>query len=134
MTVIDSIRSKLKRLPRGEPFTSHQFSKLGSSAAVRKHLSGLTKQGVIHRVARGIYILEKDGARPISPEKIAIAVAKAGKYRVRLIWTDRLRESVFITEGPPKRIHVRDHRILMRHVSPHAFDRVSSGPSLSAAD
>lgn len=124
MKVIDSIRAKLKRLPRGEPFVLSQFFGLGSPAAVRKHLSDLAKQGVIRRVAVGVYVLQKDSSR-ITPHQVAIALAKAGKHRARLIWTDRHTESIFITDGPARRIQMHDHWILMHHLSPHAFDRVA---------
>lgn len=127
MTVIDSILRRLKRLPQGEPFTIGQLTDLGSPTVVRKHLANLAKDRVINRVAQGLYVVQTEGASPITPEKVATAVANTGRYRVRLVWTDRKEKSVFITDGPPRRIQMQGHAIEMRHVNPHSFDRYCAG-------
>lgn len=59
MSVAESIKQRVLRMQRGEPFTNTRFLKLGSRSAVDKALSRLVEEGVIQRVARGVFVRPK---------------------------------------------------------------------------
>src|SRR3970040_2969818 len=81
MTISATIRSRIGRFRRGEPFTSRELLALGSRASVDQTLSRLVRQGVISRVSRGIYVKPKKsailGEMPVPAARIAEAVARA---------------------------------------------------------
>ena len=82
------VREKIRKMDRGTIFFIDDFIELGSSGAVRIALMELKKQGIILRLARGIYCYpqlrsEYSGVITPSPETIAEALAK--KERVRIV-------------------------------------------------
>jgi predicted transcriptional regulator len=86
MSIEESILISIKALPAGDLFLPADFSDLGSSEAVRISLFRLEKEGVIYRVAQGIYVLPKEssflGKLIPSAEEVAEAIAK----RDRIPW------------------------------------------------
>ena len=82
------VREKIRQMDRGTIFFIDDFIELGSSGAVRIALMELKKQGIILRLARGIYCYpqirsEYLGYITPTPETIADTLAK--KERVRII-------------------------------------------------
>ena len=82
------VLEKIRQLDRGTIFFIDDFIELGSSGAVRIALMELKKQGIILRLARGIYCYpqisnEYSGYITPTPETIADTLAK--KERVRII-------------------------------------------------
>ncbi len=59
MSVTESVKHRIARVPRGEPFTSSRFLRLGSRSAVDKALSRLVEKGAIQRIARGVFVRPK---------------------------------------------------------------------------
>ena len=82
------VLEKIRQMDRGTIFFIDDFIELGSSGAVRIALMELKKQGIILRLARGIYCYpqisnEHSGYITPTPETIADTLAK--KERVRII-------------------------------------------------
>lgn len=82
------VLEKIRQMDRGTIFFIDDFIELGSSGAVRIALMELKKQGIILRLARGIYCYpqisnEYSGYITPTPETIADTFAK--KERVRII-------------------------------------------------
>jgi len=80
MSIEEKILQRIEAFPKGELFLPADFSELGSSEAVRLSLFRLEKEGVIMRVAQGIYVRPKEsniiGKLIPSAEEIAEAIAK----------------------------------------------------------
>ena len=85
MSIEGSILKRIKALPKGELLLPADFIDLGSSEAVRLSLFRLEKQGVISRVAQGIYVRPKEssylGKLVPSAEEVAEAIAKRDRIR-----------------------------------------------------
>lgn len=59
MSTAKTIRSRVLRVRRGEPFTNTRFLKLGSRESVDKTLSRLVEEGVLQRIAGGVHTPEE---------------------------------------------------------------------------
>jgi ribosomal protein S19E (S16A) len=132
MSIEESILMSIKALPAGDLFLPADFSDLGSSEAVRISLFRLEKEGVIYRVAHGIYVLPKEssflGKLIPSAEEVAEAIAK--RDRIRTLPTGRyalnaLRLStqvpmniVLLTDGSPREIKVGKRTIKFKKTTP----------------
>ena len=85
MSIEDKIEARIKVFPKGELLLPADFSDLGSSEAVRLSLFRLEKQGVLSRVAQGIYVRPKEssliGKLVPSAEEVAEAVARRDRIR-----------------------------------------------------
>ena len=77
---IDKIKRRIIGKGRGAVFTPADFLDLGSRASVDQTLSRLTDQGVIRRLARGIYDYPKTSPRlgRLSPDPDAVAADQSG--------------------------------------------------------
>jgi hypothetical protein len=110
--------------------------------AVGVALGRLTKQGVIRRLARGIYDYPKDHPKlgRLTPNPDSIARALAGNGKIRLQPTGayaanmlRLSEQVpakvvFLTDGPSRLVKVGNMELRFRNTAPRhlaASDRAS---------
>ncbi len=56
MSTAEAIRTELRGLPRGRPFTTSRFAALGSRSAVDRALSRIVREGAIERLARGVFV------------------------------------------------------------------------------
>ncbi len=56
MSTTETVRTRIRRLPRGKPFTSSRFLKHGPRGAVDRALSRLVAEGEIERLARGVFV------------------------------------------------------------------------------
>ncbi|AXS83276.1 DUF6088 family protein [Marinobacter sp. Arc7-DN-1] len=56
MSTSGKITRRLRYMRRGVPFSISQFHELGSSASIQKTLSRLAQEGVVERVAKGLYV------------------------------------------------------------------------------
>ena len=60
-TVSARIAQRVKRLPKGQPFSISRFTGFGTKNAVSKAIARLIKRGELERVYRGIYMRPKAG-------------------------------------------------------------------------
>lgn len=129
------ILGSVRKRGRGTVFFPSEFSRAGERSAVLKALERMTAEGIIIRVARGIYCYPKVdkelGLGVLSPtyEEIAQAIAKRDKARIvpagvyamnRLgLSTQVPMNVVYLTDGSPRKVLINGNRgILFKHVSP----------------
>lgn len=55
------VAQRVKRLPKGQPFSISRFTGFGTNNAVSKAIARLVKRGELERVYRGIYMRPKPG-------------------------------------------------------------------------
>jgi len=118
--IVNKVKNRIYAHGRGWVFTPAHFTDLGSDTGVRTALSRLQQDGVIRRVAQGIYDYPRShkvfGVLSPSVDEIAKAVAErngariqpAGAYAANLIG---LSEQVpgrvlFLTDGPSSKVKV----------------------------
>lgn len=132
MSIEDKILAKIKALPEGELLLPADFSDLGSSEAVRLSLFRLEKEGVIVRVAQGIYVRPKISKLigPLTPsaEEVAEAIAKrdrirtvpAGSYALNALGLSAQvpMNIVLLTDGSPREIKVGKRTIKFKKTTP----------------
>ncbi|MGE3263211.1 MAG: DUF6088 family protein [Bacteriovoracia bacterium] len=113
---------------QGWCFTPKHFLDLGTDTAVRKFLSLLQKQGVIRRIAQGLYDYPREhnvlGKVPPSIDAVATAIAEkngakiqpTGAYAANLIGiSDQVPGRViFLTDGPPKKLKIGKLEIVFK--------------------
>jgi len=131
MSVTENIRKKVLHRPRGEPFTSRRFLKLGSRAAVDQALSRLVKEGVISRVARGVFVRPKKSrfVENVLPEisRVMGVIAKSNGETIQVHGAEAARRfklstqmpttPVFYTSGPSREIQIGKQRVKLIHTS-----------------
>jgi hypothetical protein len=129
---MEGIRALVKAQPRGRVFTPSDFIAMGSRAAIDQALSRLTAQGVVRRIARGLYDRPRRHRLlgPLMPSSDAILRAlgtrghqrlqPSGAYAANLLGlTEQVPlRIVFLTDGASQTIQVGGHRIVMRHTTP----------------
>ncbi len=141
MTTMESIRTRIKAQPLGEPFVSSSLLSLGSRAAVDQALTRLTKEGAILRVARGVYVRPKEnrfvGKVIPGTQEIVTAQAEARGEKLQAhgaeavlalgLTTQVPMKSIFYTSGPSRKIHVGRQEVLLKHANPRLL-ALGTGP------
>ena len=131
-SVEDKILQHIEAFPKGELFLPSDFSELGSSEAVRLSLFRLEKEGVITRVARGIYVRPREsrliGKLTPTAEEVAEAIAKRDKIRTTPTGSYALNalglstqvpmNIVLLTDGSPREIKVGKRKIKFKKTTP----------------
>jgi ribosomal protein S19E (S16A) len=131
-SIEDKILQRIKALPKGELVLPADFSELGSSEAVRISLFRLEKEGVISRVAQGIYVRPKEssliGKLVPTAEVVAEAIAKrdrirtvpTGSYALNALGlsTQVPMNIVLLTDGSPREIKVGKRKIKFKKTTP----------------
>jgi len=131
-SIEDKILQHIEAFPKGELFLPSDFSELGSSEAVRLSLFRLEKEGVITRVAQGIYVCPREssliGKLTPTAEEVAEAIAKRDKIRTTPTGSYALNalglstqvpmNIVFLTDGSPREIKVGKRKIKFKKTTP----------------
>ena len=132
MSIENQIQERITSLPKGELLLPVDFSDLGSSEAIRIALFRLEKEGIIIRVAQGIYVRPKEsnliGKIIPSAEEVAEAIAKrdhirtvhSGSYALNALGlsTQVPMNIVLLTDGSPRKIKVGSRTILFKKTTP----------------
>ena len=120
---------------RGSVFVPGDFLDLGSRQGVDFALHRLVKQGVLRRLARGLYDYPKSHPQLgiLSPSVDAIAKALAGRDRLRIqpsgAYAANLlhlseqvpAKAVFLTDGPSRRLKIGASEIVLKRTTPRAM-------------
>lgn len=131
-SIEDKILKQIEAFPKGELLLPADFSELGSSEAVRLSLFRLEKEGVISRVAQGIYVRPKEssliGKLVPTAEEVAEAIAKrdrirtvpTGSYALNALGlsTQVPMNIVLLTDGSPREIKVGKRTIKFKKTTP----------------
>lgn len=126
------IETAIKRKPKGSLVLAEDFSRYGSSDAIRKALDRLEDKKIILRVAQGIYVFPKINPLigPITPsaEEVAKAIAKrdririvpAGSYAMNALGLSNQvpTKLVLLTDGSPREIKVGKRSIKFKKTTP----------------
>ena len=132
ISIEDKILQHIEAFPKGELFLPSDFSELGSSEAVRLSLFRLEKEGVITRVAQGIYVRPREssliGKLTPTAEEVAEAIAKRDKIRTTPTGSYALNalglstqvpmNIVLLTDGSPREIKVGKRKIKFKKTTP----------------
>lgn len=120
---------------RNSVFVPGDFLDIGNRQGVDFALHRLTKQGVLRRLARGVYDYPKMHRRlgPLSPSVDAVAKALAGRDRLRIqpsgAYAANLlhlseqvpAKAIFLTDGPSRRLKIGAQEIILRRTTPRAM-------------
>jgi predicted transcriptional regulator of viral defense system len=108
----NQIELKIKKSPKGKIFFADDFVKFGSSDNVRKILSRLEKEGLLERLAQGIYLVPKKdellGTLYPTTEEIAKEIAKRDKARIAPTGSLALYQLGITTQIPLKAVYLTD--------------------------
>lgn len=131
MSVAESIRNRVQRVQRGEPFTNSRFLKLGSRPAVDKALSRFVEEGLIERVTRGVFFRPKKSrfVGNVLPKvsRIVEVIAKGHGETIQVHGAEAARRfklstqmptrPVYYTSGPSREIHIGKLVVKLMHTS-----------------
>ncbi|WJW74319.1 DUF6088 family protein [Thiohalobacter sp. IOR34] len=131
MSVAEGVKKRIQRIPRGEPFTNAHFLKLGSRAAVDKALSRLVKEGVIQRVARGVFVRPKKSrfVGSVMPEvsRVLEVIARDHGETIQIHGAEAARRfklstqsptmPVYYTSGPTREIRIGNLKVKLLHTT-----------------
>ncbi|MEQ9166100.1 MAG: DUF6088 family protein [Fulvivirga sp.] len=133
MATVTDIQKYINQQPAKAVVFTEDFKSLGSSEAIKSALHRLVKTGVLHRLAKGIYIkpgfsaLLQSETQP-TLEEIAQAIAK--RDRIRLIPTGAMAlyklglstqlplKPVYLTDGTARKIPIGKRSITFKRVAP----------------
>lgn len=112
MSVAMNIRNQVQSVERGEPFTNSRFLKLGSRHAVDKAISRLVEEGIIERIARGVFFRPKKSrfVDNVIPEvsRVIEVIAKSHGETVQVHGAEAVRRFKISTQMPTKPVYYTD--------------------------
>lgn len=131
-SVPDRIMRRVRAGGRGGVFTPSDFLDLAGRASVDQALSRLAKSGKLRRLARGLYdypkVHPKLGLLSPAPDDVARALARETGSRAQIagahaanalgLSTQVPAKSLYLTDGPSRRIVLGKRIVDMRHASP----------------
>lgn len=133
MSVSAQVTHRLQRMKRGAPFAISRFYDLGSQTAVQKALSRLHEEGVVERVAKGIYVRPKPLASfpaiTIKPSAETIARTWAREHHYRLVpqgleaayrlglQNQAPVQTIFWSDGPSRTFATGHEVVEVRHIT-----------------
>ncbi|CAN5182811.1 DUF6088 family protein [soil metagenome] len=132
LSVHKQIQNRVKKLKRGSIIFPSDFAGAAGFEVVKKVLLRLEKQGVLKRLAFGIYLYPEQskllGTVTPSIDQIAHAIAKRDKARImptgiyalnRLgLSTQVPLKAVYLTDGAPRKIKIDGRNILFKKTTP----------------
>lgn len=130
--ITSKVKQRIVRKGRGAIFAPSDFLDIGSRASVDQALSRLTRQGMIRRLARGLYDYPKElpmlGLLLPSPDDLANAIARKGNYILQLspamaanklgLTTQVPAKVTYMTNGPTRTTKIGQLAIRFRNSSP----------------
>lgn len=133
MSVSVLVSNRVSRMKRGTPFSIEKFYTLGTTTSVQKAMSRLAGEGVVVRVAKGIYSRPKP--LPSLPsvkitakaEEVAKTWARTNHYKIvpqgleaayRLgMQTQAPVKSVYWTTGPSREFKIGNEVVQVKHTT-----------------
>lgn len=135
-SVADKILASLRGRGRGCVFNGADFRDLASRSALDKALSRLAEQGVIRRLAYGLYHFPRINPKlggALNPLADAVAQAVAKKTDSRVIPSGALAanvlgvstqvpaKAIYLTDGPSRHIRYGSQTIIFKHATPRTM-------------
>lgn len=126
-----SIKKKISNIHRGTIFGTKELLPYGTYENVRQTLVRLTKEGMIKRVARGLYVkprrIKHIGEILPPTNEIVAKIAKITEEKVSIHGVEALRQlrlstqmqmqNVYSTTGKSRIIHIGNKKIELQHIS-----------------
>ena len=104
MSTAQTVRVRMRRLPKGKPFTSAHFLQHGSRSAVDRTLSRLVARGEILRLARGVFVRPKTSrfVGTVFPDVLEVvqAIARKNGETIQIHGAEAARRLGFSTQVP----------------------------------
>ena len=133
MSVSEHIKRRISKLQKGEPFSTASFLSFGSRAAVDKAISRLVEEGVIERVARGVFVRPKESrfVGKVMPDvsRVVEVIAKGHGETIQVHGAEAARRfkistqvptrPVYYTSGPSREIQIGNLKVKLMHTSSH---------------
>lgn len=131
--IVNQLLKRIRGRGRGAVLNSTDFLGLGSRQALDQALSRLARQGVILRLAPGLYHYPRTNKKMgviIPPRSHEIAQAVVRKTKSRIIPFGALAanllglstqvpaKAVYLTDGPARTIHYGSQTIIFRYAAP----------------
>ena len=149
MSTSKAIRTSMRRMPKGKPFTSSRFLKHGPRTAVDRALARLVESGEIERLSRGVFVRPRTnrliGKVMPSISESVMAIAKKNGEIVQVHGAEAARRfklstqvptlPVYYTSGSSRTIQVRNVEVRLIHTSNRRrlqFAGKKTGVALSA--
>tara|TARA_R110002096_G_scaffold174994_3_gene350775 strand:- start:4584 stop:5204 length:621 start_codon:yes stop_codon:yes gene_type:complete len=149
MTTAQTLRNHIQSLQLGKPFTNERLLKAGTRTAVDKCLSRFTREGMLHRLAQGVYMRPKENAfiGTVMPEISeilhvitrhhgeTIEVHGAEAARRFKLTTQMPTTPVYYTNGPSRTLKIGKIMVKLMHTTSHRrlqFAGKRQGLALSA--
>lgn len=131
-SIADKILRRARTKGPGAVFTPTDFLDLGSRAAIDQALSRLAKGGKLRRLARGLYdyprVHSRLGSLAPSPDSVAQAFARETGSSLQVtgaqaanalgLSTQVPARSIYLTDGPSRRVVLGKRIVDVRHASP----------------
>jgi hypothetical protein len=135
-TMRDHIVARIERLGNGKAFSAKDFLDIASRGSIDMALSGLTREGTIRRIRRGLYDMPKINPSlggKLSPDidEAARAIARRQKWKIvpEGAWAANLlglstqvpSKIIYLTDGPNNEVPIGRRTIQFKHARPKAM-------------
>lgn len=135
-TMRDQIVARIERLGEGKAFSAKDFLDIASRTMIDVTLAGLTLDGKIRRVRRGLYDMPRVNAAlggELSPDidEAARAIARRQKWKIvpEGAWAASLlglstqvpSKIIYLTDGPNNEVPIGRRSIHFKHARPKAM-------------
>ena len=135
-TMRDQIVARIERLGEGKAFSAKDFLDIASRGTIDMALSGLTREGTIRRIRRGLYDMPKVNPAlggKLSPDidEAARAIARRQKWKIvpEGAWAGNLlglstqvpSKIIYLTDGPNNEVPIGRRTIQFKHARPKAL-------------
>jgi len=145
MSTAETIRKRILRTPRAEPFTNTRLLKLGSRASVDKALSRLVNEGTIIRITQGVFMRPKENRfiGNVMPDvnKVVEVMARDNGETIQVHGAEAARRlklstqvptlPVFNTSGPSRELKVGNLTVKLKHASNRKLLLAGKRPGLA---
>src|SRR5580658_2379336 len=138
-TMRDQIVARIQRLGQGKAFSAKDFLDIASRGTIDMALSGLTREGTIRRIRRGLYDMPKVNAAlggKLSPDIDEAARAIARRQRWKIVpegaWAANLlglstqvpSKIIYLTDGPNNEVPIGRRSIHFKHARPSSIAKL----------
>lgn len=132
LPVSTRIAQRVKRLPKGQPFSIRRFAGVGSKNAISKAIARLVKRGELERVFQGIYMRPKPGryfaqARPNAWQLISL-IARQKRQSLQIHGANAVRKlglstqmpliPIYYTSGASRSVFIGKAEVRLIHAAP----------------
>jgi len=148
LSVSTRVAQRVRRLPKGQPFSIKRLAELGTSGAVSKAIARMVSRGELERVHRGIYMRPKSSryvarVRPSAWEVVSV-IARQNRQVLQIHGANAVRKfglstqmpliSIYYTSGPSRSLFIGKAEVRLVHAAPMVMQHAGTevGVAISA--